>query len=371
MFTTAQFRKISSAGLFARRKNPIVQRIDDYLDRFPRASNDTERLLLATTVMQECRNFLQSKPVSRRREGVIKLLWEASDEAVRLTSVIRSARAVNNWNKFKTLLNTPGKAKGHTKLLDDAVWLEAVDKHHRAGNLLRAPHQVWAASSTNQPFFDWLDSVYLPQQRLDAQVQLMNSSEVVYLDTEEKRREFEVAVDAQSRTKFRHVDNGEPFSTTNLETVFSGKGAGIYVLSGDDKIYSNSHKKGEFHHSSFLGGKPVACAGEWIVDDRGLVMISPKTGHYLCGEAEFRHVLFFLHRRGIDLRSAAALWPWPTFQTKHFYNAYDLLRADDLIANTAPMEGGARLPEIPAPSTQNPNANSNYNNSNSNYNNMN
>lgn len=94
-----------------------------------------------------------------------------------------------------------------------------------------------------------------------------------------------------------------------LETVFSGAGWGIWVLSPGGEFYTGSHKTGEFHHSSFLSGEPVKAAGEWQVIDGKIQYITGKTGHYRCNVNAL--VLALRQLAGMDaLKDSAHVLIW-------------------------------------------------------------
>ncbi|TWU57656.1 hypothetical protein [Rubripirellula reticaptiva] len=52
------------------------------------------------------------------------------------------------------------------------------------------------------------------------------------------------------------------------------------MLSPIDVFYTGSHIIGQFHHSSFLRGNSVKGAGEWMVKNGTLKIITSKSGHY-------------------------------------------------------------------------------------------
>ncbi|TZF93710.1 hypothetical protein FW781_18645 [Chryseobacterium panacisoli] len=55
----------------------------------------------------------------------------------------------------------------------------------------------------------------------------------------------------------------------------------IFVMAEDGKLYlSKNRKVGEFHHSSFLAGNPVAAAGEIIIKKGVIIEINNASGHY-------------------------------------------------------------------------------------------
>jgi hypothetical protein len=362
MMTRKQFQKISSGGLFARRNNGVVWHLDHYLDRYheeARAGHHSpERLQklinLAGMVASLCDLYVSHLKAKKRhspREKGIKTLWaDATNEVQELRCRVQAGKT--GWQKVKQDVHrifdrTGAKPHANLKPLSEGYWLEAMDPSHRVGHNLTTPFEQWKASGASQDFFTWLDTVWIPTN--NAQLAAVNTERVLYLDTEQKRQAYEVQINGGN---FTWASAGDPFRTNDMHTVFSGDGVAIYVFSADEKFYTANHEKGAFHHSSFLGGKPVICAGEWAVEEgRGLVMVSPKTGHYLAGEPEFRRLLFVLHKRGVNLGMAAALWPWHRFQDPHYYNAFDLLRAEEVKALDEPKTNGQPLPEINKPAT--------------------
>lgn len=81
------------------------------------------------------------------------------------------------------------------------------------------------------------------------------------------------------------------FDTARAGTAFTGASMAIYVMDMEGDFYVHSHKVGEFHHSSFFAGKPVACAGEMKVSHGVLKRISNKSGHYKPTAAHFLQAL--------------------------------------------------------------------------------
>ena len=94
---------------------------------------------------------------------------------------------------------------------------------------------------------------------------------------------------------------GRPFDTSYGESHWSGAGKAITVMDGDGSLYaSNSHLPGQFHHSSFLAGKPVAFAGEIEVQNGNLTWMSNKSGHYQPPKRSFEQFEATLVTGGID-----------------------------------------------------------------------
>ncbi|MEH1965086.1 eCIS core domain-containing protein [Nostoc sp.] len=118
-----------------------------------------------------------------------------------------------------------------------------------------------------------------------------------YLTTQPEREQFHLSINS------KFSQNGKPFNTTNMYTAFWGRGAAIYVMDPNGEFYANSHKIGQFHHSSFFAGGAVAGAGELKTDSSGeLQAISNKTGHYHTGEEHIFQVLEELKKHNVDIK---------------------------------------------------------------------
>lgn len=55
----------------------------------------------------------------------------------------------------------------------------------------------------------------------------------------------------------------------------------IFVMTEDGKLYlSKNYAYGKFHHSSFIAGKPVAAAGEILIENGTIKKVTDGSGHY-------------------------------------------------------------------------------------------
>lgn len=72
---------------------------------------------------------------------------------------------------------------------------------------------------------------------------------------------------------------GELLHTGNSQTAFGTSGF-IWTLNQDYNFYTIEQKVGQHHHSTLTAGQGVLAAGEWIVDQGELKLISAQTGHY-------------------------------------------------------------------------------------------
>lgn len=95
--------------------------------------------------------------------------------------------------------------------------------------------------------------------------------------------------------------SGALFDTTASVTAHNTAGFAVFVMAEDGTIYaSNYHERYVFHHSSFLGGGPVASAGEIRVKEGRVEALTNKSGHYKPPIAVAEQLLQELGKRGVD-----------------------------------------------------------------------
>jgi uncharacterized Zn-binding protein involved in type VI secretion len=104
---------------------------------------------------------------------------------------------------------------------------------------------------------------------------LEGEATVVYLN-ETRRAEYLLSV----KDGKLYNAKGELYDTRGRETFFSGRGRAIYVMDENGNLYAGDQKVFEFHHSSFLAGKPVAGAGEIEVHKGEIKFMNRRSGHY-------------------------------------------------------------------------------------------
>jgi len=83
----------------------------------------------------------------------------------------------------------------------------------------------------------------------------------------------------EATMKFERV----PFDTSKSTAAVrgSGKGQAIWVQGPSGRFYSSNESEcGKFHHSSFLAGRDVKAAGDWVIEEGRLKAISAMSGHY-------------------------------------------------------------------------------------------
>ncbi|WP_063041143.1 WXG100-like domain-containing protein [Nocardia grenadensis] len=96
---------------------------------------------------------------------------------------------------------------------------------------------------------------------------------------------------------------GNLFDTRSGRSVWGGGGRAIFVMDRAGNLYaSNYHEAGLFHHSSFLAGGPVAAAGELVVINGQLRLLTDSSGHYRPSRAYTLQAVGYLRNQGVDIR---------------------------------------------------------------------
>lgn len=100
---------------------------------------------------------------------------------------------------------------------------------------------------------------------------------VHYMDDAELEGHRVVAADG----RLHWVEDGEIVDTSTAGTLHSGNGRAMFVMDQNGNFYvSLVQEFGHLHHSSFMAGRPVAGAGEMIIQDGRIVEVTRKSGHY-------------------------------------------------------------------------------------------
>lgn len=144
-----------------------------------------------------------------------------------------AAEAKKHWNTLRRLF------KGKGARLQEQYWPETAAPHFPSIHSSMA-FKEWRTSTTTENFSEWLQS----KKRQTAH--LLAQQKVAYLG-ESDREQYQVYL----QSSLFSDSAGKPFNTVNLETNFSGKGWGIFVLSQNYELFVASHKMANFHHTSF------------------------------------------------------------------------------------------------------------------------
>lgn len=139
---------------------------------------------------------------------------------------------------------------------------------------------------------------YYGENDPDNPYRLCRPNVVVYL-SEDARSKYRLGV----KDGLLIDASGQPFDTTNAASLHRrGAGRAIFVMDAEGAVYASCQQLlGEFHHSSFVAGAPVAAAGELKVERGRLRLVSNASGHYRPTLAQSRQILAVLAEQGVDV----------------------------------------------------------------------
>lgn len=124
---------------------------------------------------------------------------------------------------------------------------------------------------------------------------IWNKNPVKYYD-EKSRQRFLLAV----RDGKIYDSDGRLFDTTGGGLL--GDGNAIFVMDEQGRFYASKFAKiGEFQHSSFLAGSPVAAAGTIKVEKGIIQAMSDRSGHYVPSVMHTLQALEHLRNLGVKL----------------------------------------------------------------------
>lgn len=151
---------------------------------------------------------------------------------------------------------------------------------HIYGHAVRRVYARWLRSPTN---LDWPEYLATHTNREEKR-RLLRYNNVVYL-TKEEADEFTV-----------HYDTRQGLVIDKQGRPFIG-GRYMFVLDqAGERLYIGKKERGRFHHTSFVAGAPVQCAG-FIQFNRGrITMLRLHSGHYKPGKEHAILVRNFLSR---------------------------------------------------------------------------
>lgn len=199
----------------------------------------------------------------------------------------RNLRHEKLWHVAAKLGKKKGRQKELQKNMCVKYWIEAADPKHRYGCMLFPYYRDWMRSESHVPFFTWLDEGAGSDLDLaEAPRQELMESHVEYCDkTAREEHEVEFRGD-NGDVRLCYTRTGERITTPGNRTCcfclyrYGAPTKFIYVVDSSHKLYVHRKKKGHFHHSSFLGGKPALAAGGLVVKDGKLLLVNGNSGHY-------------------------------------------------------------------------------------------
>ncbi|MFK7818498.1 MAG: hypothetical protein AB8G99_07260 [Planctomycetaceae bacterium] len=205
--------------------------------------------------------------------------------------------------------------------LSDEYSLERHTKKHISPHA--ASEKDWNAYKRKYPtsrlgFEDWVELIRVPYLEDNMNVifgDMKGGAEAlrkgVHYLSEDERAKYRVlgvggrlAYSTQRQTTGTAPLPPSVVHTATFNDVSSRRGFGIFVITFDHDFYIGNPVGARFHHSSFMSGAPVYSAGEIMVLNGNVRVVTNKTGHYRAGTDALYRSLRLLQSMGVSLQNA-------------------------------------------------------------------
>ncbi|MDB6090368.1 MAG: protein IQM3-like [Gammaproteobacteria bacterium] len=214
------------------------------------------------------------------------------------------------------LIRAPKESNNEFVGLEPGLRLEQLDPVHRSnyevmndGACGRA-FQLWAADARqDKPFFMWLETslVCLEDNKYEADAQSVpynrldnktgaggNGQKILFFPAPMQALDLDHLDAAPQLCSTAGYSCDPPKDPTGN----GGAGVAAYVWSQESELFIAEHRGGVFHHSSFLSGQRVRCAGMIRIDNGRVSAISNNSGHYKPRKQQMVNMLRFLAGAG-------------------------------------------------------------------------
>jgi hypothetical protein len=279
---------------------------------------DTERNAYTNWVPSQLsfdRHLLTLVRRSLRKAGYLKMLkayYAAGGEGY----AYRSPQAL------LALYNAPKEIGPEFVGLEPEVRLEQLDPVHRSnyedhndGGCGKA-FQLWAADAKQQvPFFMWLEDSMVCRENDKA---IASAQSVPYHRLDQKHgggANGQRIVMFPAPLKAFDLDHPNQAPATCSTSTYGcdppkdptgggGNGVAAYVWSEQSELFIAEHRGHVFHHSSFVSGRRVRCAGMIKIDNGFVTAISNNSGHYKPRKQQLQNMVRWLKIGGAFANNA-------------------------------------------------------------------
>ncbi len=214
------------------------------------------------------------------------------------------------------LFNGPQERTGEFVGLTPHVRLEQLDPVHRSNfegddeGSCGYAFELWAKDPRqDKPFFMWLegsmvcvaddkataDAQSVPYERMDQRRQSSISQQRIVLFPAPLK-----AFDLDHPDRAPVLCSTATYQCASAKDPLKGFGQGMaaYVWTEEGELFIAQHGEHIFHHSSFVSGRRVRCAGMIKIDQGRVAAISNNSGHYRPSQHHLLNLVRFLQGAG-------------------------------------------------------------------------
>jgi hypothetical protein len=304
--TVAHWQKKTSSVL-ADRKNPLITDLDILIGQYHTAGKtDVQKLKLLILIRRYCNDWLSEKGdkgKSFRREYVAELRDQTTAllQSPAMQAAVQQRRAGGNQAK-------PGKQL-HENIAE--VLQPRANAKQKYG--LQADMQMTRVSAGNlENRIDNANMNRAANEQLDPHDLISALDFVGELNQKKTVLRNLAYLQKADRLKCRlQLWPDGRFHRGGQDTPHASPGGReLYAMDDMEFLYTSAQpaQAGRFHHSSFLSGKPVLCAGEITVQNGIITHIDNLSGHYRPATQQLLDCVRVLARKyQVDLRSCVIM----------------------------------------------------------------
>jgi hypothetical protein len=336
--TTAWWRKKTSS-VYADRKNPLITDIDILLTEYhSTAKTDVQKQKILVLILFYCTTWLVTKGEKKGswRRKYVQELEDQVEAELRSTEMLNAAgqrvggTAGVHLKEDPIELLQPRDARGKFGLqaglnYDRLSASNAEDfstKFGKSNKLTGYSKELQGEMNSGTGAHDYVDSLRIIAAGKAGGAKI--GSNLAYLSKQERLRHL-LALWPDNCFHLCGRDTAYQTASPDYNDIFA--------MDQMEFIYVGDPKAGKFHHSTFLSGKPVLCAGEIQVRGGKITYISNESGHYRPSTRDLMACVGILQRKyNCDLTRMKVA----DLETKHDWNS-----ASDFVARagTPPRAG--------------------------------
>jgi hypothetical protein len=217
---------------------------------------------------------------------------------------------------LRALFQAPKEVTNTAVGLEPELRLEQLDPVHRSnyedmndGGCGKAFHLWVSDTRQDKPFFLWLENslVCLEDDKIQAAAQSIPYDRMDQRNSSGGHRQRIVCMPAPL-TSFDLDKIGSAHSICSTATFScdapkdpshaGGGGVAAYVWTEEGELFIGEHRGNVFHHSSFVSGRRVRCAGMIKIQGGYVTAVSNNSGHYKPRKAQLHNFVQWLQGAG-------------------------------------------------------------------------
>ncbi|MEW5980288.1 MAG: hypothetical protein AB1898_31230 [Acidobacteriota bacterium] len=284
------------------RKNPLILDIDILLAEYHKqGKTDIQKQKILILMLYYCTEWLVSKgekETSWRRPHVQKLVSEIESE-LRTPAMLQATQDRIAGKKGKKLEEDPIEVLQPRDARNKFGLRTDVTSTRRSAHGALTFINNFAASKKltgyKKELQDKQITDYVDQLQILAAGAHQVTRNLEYLSKLERRA---CHLQKWPDGLFHLAGRDTPYQTSTATDANGNRILDLFAMDDMEFLYVGPPKQaGTFHHSSFLSGKPVLCAGEIALDQGKITKVSNSSGHYRPSTRDLLNCVLVLEKK--------------------------------------------------------------------------